>query len=128
MVRPGGSTQGACLALGRHIDDSRPGKDGEADMKPEEIIYQWNDDQTINHFAQIQQGINTLSMVIKIQNQRPFVLPYQVIERVPARPKPVLDFPFNVLDAAIERFLNRVVVHWIVRIRRLLGLTKPRKV
>lgn len=95
-------------------------------MEAASVVYQRNDDMLDNRITRLQNSINALEMVIRLQQQRPFLLPYELIRRYPVKKKPVLVFPLNVLDRKIERFVKTVVTRWIVRMRKFLGLTKHR--
>lgn len=79
-----------------------------------------------SHIHQLEKSVNRLTMLIMLQKQRPFLLPYQVIERKPVEKKPKLDFPFTVLDRLVNRLVKTVIARGIFRIRKGLGLTKQR--
>ena len=85
-----------------------------------------SEESLTHHVHQLEKSVNRLTMLIVLQKQRPFVLPYQVIERKPVEKKPKLDFPFTVLDRIVERFVKTHVARGIFRIRTFLGLTKQR--
>lgn len=95
-------------------------------METVSIMEPRSEESLDSQINQLQNSVNRLTMLVILQQQRPFLPPYQVSERVPVEKKPVLIFPFTVLDRTVERFVKTVVARWIMRVRNVLGLTKQR--
>lgn len=95
-------------------------------METASIMEPRSEESLGSQIHQLQQSVNRLSLLILLQQKRPFSLPDEVSARVAVEKKPVLIFPFTVLDRVVERLVKTVVARWIVRIRNVLGLTKQR--
>lgn len=95
-------------------------------METASIMEPRSEESLDGQINQLQKSVDRLTMLVILQQQHPFLPSYQVSERVPVEKKPVLIFPFTVLDRTVERFVKTVVARWIMRVRNVLGLTKQR--